>query len=111
MIPDPSPPFELGMSEGLREHIRRLSRKAAARGIASSFRETVEGILEGLRQDPRGAGDPIRRLRGLSMTEYRIVREQLIVSYSVHDRIPMVTVWRLEPGPGHPLAPPPPNGD
>jgi hypothetical protein len=34
-----------------------------------------------------------------------------LVSYSVHDRIPMVTVWRLEPGPGHPLAPPPNNGD
>ena len=59
MIPDPAPPFEVGMSEGLREHIRRLS-EAAARGFASSFRKTVEGILEALRQDPRGSGDPLR---------------------------------------------------
>ncbi|HKB02467.1 MAG TPA: hypothetical protein VKD90_09615 [Gemmataceae bacterium] len=45
------------------------------------------------------------------MTEYRLVRERLIVSYSIHDRIPMVTVWRFDAGPGHPLAPPPNNGD
>jgi hypothetical protein len=45
------------------------------------------------------------------MTEYRLVRDNLIVNYSVHDRIPMVTIWRFGPAPRHPLAPPPPNGE
>src|SRR5215208_4857536 len=31
--------------------------------------------------------------------------------YTVHDRIPMVTVWRFETDRYHPLHPPPPNGD
>jgi hypothetical protein len=59
---------------------------------------------------PRESGDPIRQLRGFSATEYRMVRDNLVVHYSVHNRIPMVTVWRFEPGPGHPLAPPSGNG-
>ncbi len=111
MIPDPAPPFEVGMSDNLREHIRDLLRWAAARGIGISFRDTVRDILAALRDDPRGAGDPLRQLQGLSSHLYRLVRERLIVHYTVHDRIPMVTVWQFEPGPGHPLAPPPPNGN
>jgi hypothetical protein len=111
MISDPAPPFELGMSEDVREHIRRLSARAAAMGVGVAFRDAVQSILESLRQHTRGAGDPVRHLRGLHMTEYRLVRERLIVNYSVHDRMPMVTLWRLTPGSGHPLAPPPGNGN
>ncbi|MBO0698597.1 MAG: hypothetical protein J2P46_09395 [Zavarzinella sp.] len=99
------------MSDDLREHIRRLSERAAAMGIGTAFRDAVRRVLEALRQDPRRAGDPLRNLRGLKMTEYRLLREQLVVNYSVHDRIPMVTVWRFQPTSGHPLAPPPHNGD
>jgi hypothetical protein len=105
MIPDPAPPFEVGMSDELREHIRRLSRRAAGMGIGTAFRDSVRRILEALRQEPRRAGDPIRDLRGLKMTEYRLLREQLVVNYSVHDRIPMVTVWRFQPTSRHPLGP------
>ncbi len=111
MIPDPAPPFEVGMSQLLRERINRLSGLAYARGFAGSFDAAVEGIMETLRMSPRESGDPLRHLSGLSSTLYRLVRERLVVHYSVHDRIPMVTVWRFEPGPGHPLAPPPPNGN
>jgi hypothetical protein len=106
MIPDPAPPYEVGMSDNLREHIGRLSERAASLGIGAEFRDAVREVFEALRQDPHRAGDPIRKLRGLKMTEYRLVRDQLIVNYSVHDRIPMVTVWRFVPTSGHPLAPP-----
>src|SRR5215213_8324240 len=70
--PRPAPPFEVGMSDELREHIRALSRRAAAMGIGTAFRDSVRRILEALRQDPRRAGDPIRNLRGLKMTEYQL---------------------------------------
>lgn len=110
MIPDPAPPFEVQMSDDLREHIRELLRRAAARGIGAAFRNAVQSVLTALRDDPREAGDPLRNLRGLSSVLYRISRKELIVHYTVHNRIPMVTVWRFEPGPHHPLAPPPPNG-
>jgi hypothetical protein len=46
----------------------------------------------------------------MTSTLYHISRHGLIGLYSVHDRIPMVTVWQFEPGPHHPLAPPPNNG-
>ena len=111
MVPDPAPPFEVGMSQLLRERIERLSALAHARGLGASFDAAVDRIFETLRVSPRKSGDPLRNLRGLSSTLYRLVRERLTVYYTVHDRIPMVTLWRFEPGPGHPLAPAPPNGD
>jgi hypothetical protein len=46
MIPDPAPPFELGMSDNVREHIRRLSTRAAAMGVGVAFRDAVQSILE-----------------------------------------------------------------
>src|SRR4051812_22256499 len=110
MVPDPAPPFELGMSQSLLERIERLSDRASGRGIGKEFDRSVDRIMTMLRMSPRESGDPIRQLRGFSATEYRIVRDQLIVYYSVHNRIPMVTVWRFEPSPGHPLAPPSGNG-
>jgi hypothetical protein len=111
MIPDPAPPYEVGISQQVRERIERLSDRARAHGIADSFDSAVDRILEMLRQSPRESGDPLRRLRGLTMTYYRIYHDRLVASYSVHDRIPMVVLWSLTPGPGHPLAPPPNNGD
>jgi hypothetical protein len=111
MIPDPAPPFEVGMSQLLRERIEHLTDLAHARGLGTTFDTIVDRIMETLRMSPRESGDPLRHLRGLSSTLYRLVRDRLIVHYSVHDRIPMVTVWRFEPGRGHPLAPPPPNGE
>jgi hypothetical protein len=111
MIPDPAPPFEVRMSDNLREHIADLIRRAAARGIGSPVRDAVAGILAALRDDPREAGDPLRHLRGMSSTLYRVYRNGLIGHYTIHDRIPMVTLWQFEPDPHHPLAPAPPNGD
>jgi len=64
MIPDPAPPYEVGMSDDLREHIRRLSQRAAAMGIGTAFRDAVRRILEALRQDPRRAGDPFATYAG-----------------------------------------------
>ena len=111
MIPDPAPPFEVGMSQLLRERIERLTDLAHARGLGTSFDAAVDHIFEALRVSPRKSGDPLRNLRGLSSTLYRLSRNGLVVHYTVHDRIPMVTVWRFDPGRGHPLAPPPPNGN
>jgi hypothetical protein len=75
------------------------------------LRDTIRGIMTARRDNPRGAGDPLRHLQGMSSVLFRLVREKLAVYYTVHDRIPMVTVWYFAPDPGHPLAPPPPNGD
>jgi hypothetical protein len=111
MIPDPAPPFEVGMSQLLRERIERLTDLAHARGIGPSFDAAVDRIMELLRTAPRESGDPLRHLPGMSSVLYRAYRNDLIVHYTVHDRIPMVTLWQFEPDPHHPLAPPPANGD
>lgn len=111
MIPDPAPPFEVQMSDNLRDYIRGLLERAVARGIGDTLRNAVSDLLTALRVNPRRTGDPLRNLRGMSSTLYRIYRNGLIAHYTVHDRIPMVTIWRFETDRYHPLAPPPPNGE
>ena len=110
MVPDPAPPFEMAISQLVQDRMAQLSDRAHARSIGVLFDAAVDRIREMLRMSPRNSGDPIRALRGLGMTQYRIYYEQLIADYSVHDRIPMVVLWSLRPGPGHPLAEAPPNG-
>jgi hypothetical protein len=111
MIPDPAPLFEVQMSDNLRGQIAGLLQRAATRGIGVPYRDAVTDILTAPRDNPLRAGDPLRHLQGMASTLYRIYRHGLIGHYTLHDRIPMVTVWQFGPGPGHPLAPPPPNGN
>ena len=82
MIPDPATPFEIGMSDNLREHIANLLRRAGVSGLGVSFRNGLQDILNALRDNPRGAGDPLRHLPGLSSVLYRIVRERLTLQRS-----------------------------
>jgi hypothetical protein len=110
MIPDPAPPFEVAMSDALREHVDHLIDRAAVRGMGQLVRRNVRDLLSILRIEPRRQGDPLRHLQGMTSTLYRLVRHQLIAHYTVHDRIPMVTVWQFEFAPSHPLAPPGSNG-
>ncbi|HEX3148337.1 MAG TPA: hypothetical protein VHR66_09660 [Gemmataceae bacterium] len=98
------------MSDSLRGHIGDLIRRATAHGIGVEFRNAVVDILFALRDDPREAGDPLRKLRGMNSILYRVSRNSLIGYYTIHERIPMVTVWQFEPSPQHPLAPPSANG-
>jgi hypothetical protein len=109
MIPDPSPPFEIGMSDDLKSRIAALIQQAYARGIGDEVFNAVSSIMASLRVRPRKEGDPIRHLDGMNSMQFRIMRHKLIVHYTVDDRIPMVTIWRFELASDHPLAPPPPN--
>jgi hypothetical protein len=95
MVPDPASPYEVGMSQALLERIERLSRLAASRGISEAFDSAVDRIMQMLRMSPRESGDPIRNLRGLAMTQFRIYYGGLIADYSIDDRIPMVALCPL----------------
>ena len=103
MVPDPAPPYEVGISQLVLDRMAQLSFRAHLRGMGSSFDEAVDRIRDMLRMSPRESGDPIHALRGLGMTRYRIYFENLIADYSVHDRIPTVVLWSLRPGSNHPL--------
>ncbi len=111
MIPDPAPPYELGMSQHLRDRIRQWSDRAETLGFAGAFDAAIDQILDHLRTRPREWGEPSHHLRGLQMTAFRKMYDRLLVIYSVHDRIPMVAIWNIIPTAGHPFAPPPANGN
>jgi hypothetical protein len=47
----------------------------------------------------------------MQLTFYRGILKPFIVYYSVHQRIPIVSVWRVAVDPDDPLAQPPENVD
>jgi hypothetical protein len=106
VIPDPSPPFEFGASQLVWERIRELVRRATGVGYGPETRQALAFMEEQLRTQPRDWGEPSYRLRGLQVTVYRQIYEHLLFVYTVHDRVPMVTLWSVTPTTGHPLAGP-----
>ena len=67
-------------------------------------------VLTHLKMHPREWGEPFQNLRGFQMTARLAVHRKSRVVFSVHDRIPLVVLWSLEPTTGHRLARPS-NGD
>jgi hypothetical protein len=106
MIPDPSPPFTVEMSGSARDQLAAALRRAAELQVSAEVIPVLTDVSERLRTDPRGWGDPLRDLRHLHLTFYRGILHPFIVYFSVHQRIPLVSVWHFKVQPGHPLVPP-----
>jgi hypothetical protein len=106
MIPDPSPPFEFGASRLVLDQIADLIQRAAVVGLGPDTRDTLLYMEEQLRTRPRTWGDPSYRLKGLQVTVFRRAYRRLHFTYTVHDRVPIVTLWNVKPILGHPLAGP-----
>jgi len=103
IIPDPSPPFELGVSQSLQERARRMIEKAGALGVARDTEVAIAEILHRLVIRPRSWGDPLMNLRHLNAVQYRGLHKDFRCIYSVHERIPIVFMTELTPLEGNPL--------
>jgi len=110
MIPDPSPPFTVEMSGMVQDRLAVILRRAKDQQRWAEVTPVLSDISERLRMDPRGWGDPLRDLRQMQLTFYRGILKPFIVYYSVHQRIPIVSVWRIEVDSDDQLTPPTENG-
>ena len=104
MIPDPAPPFEVEMNGIVKERLVALLRRAKDLNLVEDVVPILTDISVRLRMDPRGWGDPLRDFRHMKQTFFRGYLKPFIAHYSVHDRIPFVTLWHLDVEPDHPLA-------
>jgi hypothetical protein len=91
------------MPDALRERIQRMLDRAVARGVGPGIQQAVATIFSRLINEPRKWGDPIRNLRNAQQVEYHGRHERFLAVYTVHDRVPIVFVWRLVPQEGNPL--------
>ena len=99
MSPDPAPPYEFGLSDALRERIQRMLDRAAARGIGPEIQEAVATIFSRLINEPRKwRPDPEAQ-----QVEYHGRHNRFLAVYTVHDRVPIVFLWKLIPQEGNPL--------
>lgn len=77
---------------------------ATTLGIQDRVGTALRAIEQQLSTDPRGWGDPVRRLPAAHLTVYRRVFDELAVLYAVHDREPYVWLTQVEPVLRHPLS-------
>jgi hypothetical protein len=96
-------PYAIAASTGTMEVIRRLYNRARDLGVLDRFSRSMEDIYEALRTRPNKWGDPIANLRGLRMTQYRRVYDELRVVYGVHLDHPVVWLASVAPVMNHPL--------
>jgi hypothetical protein len=83
--------------------LRALAEAARTRGVLPEWVDTLRQIRDRLESDPRGSGDPLYRLNGLSLLMHRALIDRVEVVYGVHDSAPMVFIQAIRPRLGHPL--------
>jgi hypothetical protein len=97
-------PFEVSLTQIQRDHLKRLMRKARALGLGASFIADFRAIVEKLEKSPGEWGDPLHFLPTLQMSMYRGLHAKIVVTYGVHDRLPIVFVRQIDLVLDHPLA-------
>jgi hypothetical protein len=104
VIPDPAPPYAVDLTGTANDEIRSILTRAVSMNQGPMIVPVLEEIGELLRMRPTSWGDPLFRLRNMNATVYRGVLQPLMALYSVHDRIPIVTLWHMYAVPGHALS-------
>jgi hypothetical protein len=89
---DPSPPYQVDASKLVRRIIVELHRQAVEQGRGQSFVAAYKQIIERLRHDPRGFGEPDYRLASLRLLVRTCVVRPLVVHFAVHEEQPVVFI-------------------
>jgi hypothetical protein len=84
------------------QHLKTLAMQAAAAGVTSDYRESLQRIHQCLTNDPVEWGDPQFQYRHLRLLMYHGHEGILHARYGVHQDRPVVFVKEIEFLPGHP---------
>jgi hypothetical protein len=84
--------FKVSVSGQIKQTIKTLHQKAAARGHGKQFLAAFRAIYQHLRTDPREFGDPLFQLPALKLTVFQAVVAPAVVHYAVHQAMPLVIV-------------------
>jgi hypothetical protein len=86
----PGPPFQVSFSGVMAEAIRQLQRQASREGRGEDFLSAVRAVVERLRQDPLGFGEPLYRLPVLGLQVRCGAVRPLYVDFAVCEDRPLV---------------------
>jgi len=101
-VASPQPPYRLSWM--CLAELRRLRDRALQLGVGPQLRQALQTITARLADDPLDWGDPLFRLRGLSLLVHLRIHAKLRVVYGVHDTQRVVFVRGIQPVFDHPLA-------
>ena len=76
------------VKDALRVHYER----AKAEGIGKKYLAAVQQILQRLRQNPRGFGEPKFNLPAMHMVVHVAIQRPLIVAFGIHDTEALVII-------------------
>src|SRR5262245_12413785 len=104
MTPSSYGPFDVSLSQNLRDEIDGMRQAAESMGIGERFLVDLAEVIDFLERSPREWGDPLNNLPAMKLKMYRGIHAKLSVTYGVHERIPIVFVSKVKPILNHPLA-------
>src|SRR3989442_137637 len=72
--------------------LRLFHKQLMEQGKGAAFLSVLRRVVERLRKDPHGFGETLYRLPGLKLLVYQGVIRPLVVTYGVHDELPLVVI-------------------
>jgi len=72
--------------------LQRFHKELMLKGKGSEFLRILRKVYQRLRDDPRDFGELLYRLPALKLQVYQAVINPIVVTYGVHDELPIVFV-------------------
>jgi hypothetical protein len=99
-----SDPWRLSSPLELNARMRRWFERSRQLGIHHDFVATLRQIHTALQTDPLQWGDPVHRLRHLSLLVCHRIHRMIHTTYGVHEARRIVFIRTMSILPPHPLA-------
>jgi len=76
----------------VKSDLRQFHEELMQQGKGAAFLEILQQLNERLRNDPRGFGETLYRLPALKLLVHQAIIRPLVVTYGVHDELPVVFI-------------------
>ncbi|MBI2804630.1 MAG: hypothetical protein HYX68_06555 [Planctomycetes bacterium] len=84
--------FKVVMVGTVKPDLERFHEELMKQGKGEVFLQVLRNLNDRLRKDPRGFGERLYRLPALKLVVYQAIMIPLVVTYGVHDDLPIVFV-------------------
>ncbi len=84
--------YEVTLSGAVAAAVKQLHAQAMQAGTGQQFMTALRDIVERLRQDPLGFGEPKYRLPALRLLVCKGIIAPLVVDFAVHEDRPLVFI-------------------
>lgn len=84
--------YKVVLVGAVKADLREFHEQLMQQGKGAAFLAILQKVSDRLQKDPRGLGETLYRLPALKCLVYQAIILPLVVTYAVHDELPLVFV-------------------